>query len=384
MSKRHGAVRSERGAALGVAIFALVVIGALVAGALFVGVQEQQVGRNTIRMDQAFAAAQQGAQLQVANWFEGHPYNNLVVGDSATFNAKLADSTGWYRGSVRKLANTLYLVRSEGFSADDRTRQQVGLLVRLRVFELAIRSAFKTAGATELAGNSLISGNDSVPPNWNHCPPRDTVAGVAMMETDSLSFQGNNHSQLGDPPIKEDSTISDSSMSMFGDVSWDEITSMATVTAPTSSDVTPYKVFPTLAGGVCDKSNPKNWGEPWSGFGTVPECRDYFPIIRVNGNLALNGERGQGVLIVEGDLLVQGKFEFYGPVLVKGKVVAQGGGANVPHFFGGIIARNLTGTGNNRFAGNAKAFFSSCSILKALEKHAPGFALRERSWVQLY
>ena len=37
-------VQNERGMALAVAIFALVIVGALVAGALFAGTQEQRVG----------------------------------------------------------------------------------------------------------------------------------------------------------------------------------------------------------------------------------------------------------------------------------------------------------------------------------------------------
>ena len=49
---RARGVSDERGIALAVAIFALVVIGALVAGAFYAGRIEQQTGRNT------FTAAQ--------------------------------------------------------------------------------------------------------------------------------------------------------------------------------------------------------------------------------------------------------------------------------------------------------------------------------------
>ncbi len=228
MSKRHGAVRGERGAALGVAIFALVVIGALVAGALFVGVQEQQVGRNTIRLDQAFAAAQQGAQLQVANWVEGHPYNSLAIGDSATFNAKLADSTGWYRGTVRKLNSSLYLVRSEGFSADNRTRQQVGMLVRLKVFELDLKAAIKTRGSTIASGNAKIDGNDRAPAGWACDALLPSQAGVQI--ANSSDFINNCVSQncyvAGTPPVQQDTTIKPDSMLVFGDYKFDDLKAM--------------------------------------------------------------------------------------------------------------------------------------------------------------
>jgi len=50
-------LNNERGIALAVAIFALVVVGGLVAGSLFVATQEQRVGRNTLQQQTAFNAA---------------------------------------------------------------------------------------------------------------------------------------------------------------------------------------------------------------------------------------------------------------------------------------------------------------------------------------
>ena len=73
-------LRSERGIALAVAIFALVVVGGLVAAAFFVGVQEQRVGRNTIKLGQAFSAADGGAEAVVSNWTSA-VYNNIAIGD---------------------------------------------------------------------------------------------------------------------------------------------------------------------------------------------------------------------------------------------------------------------------------------------------------------
>ncbi len=49
-------LRDERGMALAVAIFALVVVGALVAGAFFAGTQEQRVGENQRRVQTSFGA----------------------------------------------------------------------------------------------------------------------------------------------------------------------------------------------------------------------------------------------------------------------------------------------------------------------------------------
>jgi Tfp pilus assembly protein PilX len=61
-------LRDERGMALAVAIFALVVVGALVAGAFFAGTQEQRVGENQRRVQASFGVAEAGAQERVLSW----------------------------------------------------------------------------------------------------------------------------------------------------------------------------------------------------------------------------------------------------------------------------------------------------------------------------
>ena len=70
---------NRRGMALPLAIFALVIVGALVAGSFFIGWQEQRVGRNTVKLQQAFGAAEAGAQATVANW-DIDVYNALPLG----------------------------------------------------------------------------------------------------------------------------------------------------------------------------------------------------------------------------------------------------------------------------------------------------------------
>ena len=61
-------VSNQRGMALAVAIFALVIVGALVAGALFAGTQEQRVGESSRRMQQSFGVAEMGVNTVVRTW----------------------------------------------------------------------------------------------------------------------------------------------------------------------------------------------------------------------------------------------------------------------------------------------------------------------------
>ena len=75
--------RSERGMALAVAIFALVVVASLVAMAFYSGRLEQRAGRNTMYAAQASDAAEAGAAVILGNW-DQYALNNLAVGATAT------------------------------------------------------------------------------------------------------------------------------------------------------------------------------------------------------------------------------------------------------------------------------------------------------------
>src|SRR5437667_5592032 len=230
-------MRNERGIALAVTIFALVVIGGLVAAAFFVGVQEQRVGRNTVKLEQAFAAADGGAQAAVSGWVQA-TYNKIAIGDSITISATtMANNAGWYRGSIRKVADDLFFVRTEGFSKDSTARQSVGMMVRLRPIEIKITAALKTQGNLQIGGASLLNGNDTQPAGWTGCPAtQSSLPAIQIKDATQISTSGcNNYSCLsgaGSPPIQSDPTITSASLTTFGSASWDDLAALATLTFP--------------------------------------------------------------------------------------------------------------------------------------------------------
>ncbi len=69
----------ERGIALPIAVFALVVIGGLVVLSALYGRQEQQLGRSAIKREHAGAAAQEGVVAQLPVW-QASGYNRLLLG----------------------------------------------------------------------------------------------------------------------------------------------------------------------------------------------------------------------------------------------------------------------------------------------------------------
>ena len=98
-------LHDNRGIALALAIVSLVVMGALVAGALFIGTQEQRMGANQYRVQQAFSLAEAGGAEVIRIW-DPDSFNVKRVFPADTYHLGtrvLPSNTGTFGGSVFKL-----------------------------------------------------------------------------------------------------------------------------------------------------------------------------------------------------------------------------------------------------------------------------------------
>ncbi len=135
-----------------------------------------------------------------------------------------------------------------------------------------------------------------------------------------------------------------------------------------------------VTNGVCDRTVNTNWGD---GVTPANECGGYFPIIYVPGDISVNGDQGQGILLIDGDLDVQGGFQFFGIVIVRGTLTTAGGGSTDAHFWGAVMSQNVN-LADDKITGRANLNFSRCAILRALDNTAVVTAMRSRSWIQLF
>ena len=373
------ASRNERGFALVGSIFALVIIASLIAGAFFASRQELSIGRNSQTYQRAFSAAEAGLNNTLANWAGVGSFNGLAVGDSQTVTATLTGNGGSYTTVVRRLNDELFFVRSTGLDPSNSARRTLAAMTKLLKVAMNFRAALTTRSTLKLGGSAFVDGRDTDPSNWG-CPaiPLDTLPAVVTSDSSQITTSGcNNFNCLtGDPKIEEDTTINDSTFFKYGDTDWNELTAMATKVY--AGGATLNGMLPVGTATTCTITQ-NNWGEPRRGVGTIAGCYNYMPIIYVNGDLKLTGGFGQGILLVEGNLDVQGGFEFYGPVIVRGSLSTQGTGG---HFNGGLMAANVNLDLNN-VLGDAVITFSSCAIERALNYNANGRLLRERSWAEI-
>ena len=397
-------LNDERGIALAVAIFALVIIGALVAGTFFAGRLEQRSGLNALFAAQAAEAAEAGTAVALDNW-QSSAMAAIPVSTGATSADTIVasgvevavGSRAFYTTTVSHLSASTFLVRTEGQRRDAAgtvlSRRLIGQVVRLVIPEIDIQGALTLQGSLTLSGTAEISGADHIPTGWGgSCGAlADSVAGIRTNSND-VTTNGANCSGLncvdGDPPLMVDSSVNNGTFTDFGSTTFAELAAASNIqlTSGTYNGIGPDSLAvpigsPVGTRGACRTADrPKNWGEPYTGIGTYSQCFNYFPIIYATGNVKINGGRGQGILLVDGDIEFAGGVEFYGPVIATGRVRSAGTGG---HVYGGVMAQNVE-LDPNVITGNSVINYSACAVQRALMGAGTVRAISERSWAQLY
>src|SRR5678815_1330361 len=89
--RMSSSTKRREGFALAVAMVAIVVIGALIAGAFFTSTQEYRIGRNSLMDQRAFAAAEAGVTQPIQGWLK---QLNLSMANGATNNPDTLKITG--------------------------------------------------------------------------------------------------------------------------------------------------------------------------------------------------------------------------------------------------------------------------------------------------
>lgn len=134
--------RDERGIALALAIFALVVIATLVGGVFFMARLEQRSGSNTLWSTQAAEAADAGLNATLANW--SGTWNTMAVGTPSTLSTVSLGGNARYTVTIRKLTSALFFVSSRGERTDAGggvlSGNTVGRVVRIVVPEVDINA----------------------------------------------------------------------------------------------------------------------------------------------------------------------------------------------------------------------------------------------------
>jgi len=374
-----------RGFALPAAIGALVIVGVLVTAGFYMARQELRIGVASSHATMAVNLAQSAANDVLIN--QTKALSGLAVWGDTTLVDTL--DQGVVSVEVTKLATRLYFVNAtaevtEGGALWAGATRSVGLVTRMTSANMEPPAALTTQGSITVGGSSIVNGYDSIPSAWSSACDSTSLEnkpGIMIDDADSLKTSGSKFVITGTPMVQEDTTITVESLLSFGDMGWSDLVALAekifTVSGPYSS-IAPDS---SLVGGSyqCRESLLTNLGDPRSLNGV---CSDYFPIIYATGDLKFTGGYGQGIMLVEGNLDVQGGFEFFGPVFVKGTLTTQGTGG---HFNGGVVAANVD-LSTTTVLGNAVVSYSTCAVERAVLNNTALTKVRPlemRSWVDL-
>lgn len=97
-------------------------------------------------------------------------------------------------------------------------------------------------------------------------------------------------------------------------------------------------------------------------LGQIPGNGDVSQPTYVNGPLNLSDSSGQGILVVNGDLWVTGSFNYFGLIVVKGRIHLDGGGLGGINVFGAIISTSDAGNAQSVLEGTVQIRNDSASI----------------------
>jgi hypothetical protein len=351
---------------------AIVVIAALISGIFVAGRLEMAGGRSAVMATQATEAAEAGLNDLIANW--SVVYNTYGIYGDSTFPTVNFGGNRRYSQVLTRMGGGKYLLRSRGDLLDAGgtviATRYLGRYLRLAIPFLDIQAAITAQDGINAGGNIDIIGFDTSPPNWTGCPPGVNKAG-ARSRADVTAHGAS--SIVGSPPfIQYDSTLVDSVFT----TPFYSLVPMTTLTLPPASYT---GMAPSLTGSPskCNGSDLNNWGEPYAAptSGVVTQCQGYFPIIHIPGNASLTTGRGQGILLVDGDLNIQGNFIFDGIVIVLGSLQTAGTGNKV-------TGAAMTAGTSTSIVGNPDIIYSSCAIYRALQFSVRAAPMPSRSWVQ--
>jgi hypothetical protein len=389
---------SERGMALAVAIFALVVIGALVAGIFYASTLEQRTGRNSLFAAEAEQAAEAGPMAVLNNW-DQYALNNMGNGSVTTLGAtpvrehpELA-----YANTVTRLNGQIFLIQSLGSrvspAGDTVAQKSVATIARLSFVKANAKAAVTVTKPITFNGNAFsVIGNDSVPKGWStdslgnadpNCTSGANQAGIRSASTTGAGTQDLDNLFGSPAQVSNDPTVTTDFFNIFGDVTFDELKKNADIVVSSSQPQQPAPTLLTVSPFRCNIADWNNWGEPERTAGYVKACSTYFPIIYASGSqLKLSsGSRGQGLLLIEGDLEIVGGFEFSGLIVAKGGIKISGTGNKIT---GALLAQDVDLGDQNSISGNTTLQYSSCALNKAIQGSAFAEPLAFRSWAQLH
>ena len=199
--------------------------------------------------------------------------------------------------------------------------------VTASLYSLVVESAFGASGASRrlsmlvrvpiatwrMRGGLVSTVDVSIGPDVRFTA--DSGCGAPLAPAIVLAPSATLHLDAGIPPglepaVVRDSTAVDSSVFLrIGDVWWSDLAARADIHLPGNSSIAPR---PQASGAWC-VDDDTNWGD----LVASSVCAARAPVVHVAGDLTIEGGAGQGVLLVDGHLVISGAFAYSGQIVAR-------------------------------------------------------------------
>jgi len=338
--------RACRGIALPAVLLALLLLETLVAVAYIGAIAWSRTARWAVTEAGARAAREAGlARARAAPWLQAW---DTVSGRESLDSARLPGGS-LFTTSLVHLGRRVTAILAAGAGEGSDARAVAAELVVRRPALPGVDAAFVSGGGLDVEGVLLTRGQPSDDSEWGACAsPR---AGVPHLEL----------------PGAEAVALFDS----LPHEAWRPFALPGP--APVGGVVVPA---PVLEGSTCAGGLWSNWGDPLDPFSP---CGSHYATVYYDGALRIAGGRGQGTLVVVGDLTVGGGFVFHGLVAVRGRLVVEGGGFSV---VGTLLVGELLGQ-RHAIRGTLAVQYSKCLLEMGLPASGKPSPLSGPSWLQL-
>jgi hypothetical protein len=349
----------RRGFAIPVALLVIAVLTIMVAGGFSLVSAERRSVADQKSQISAFRIAEQGLELFLVrrdSIMLGMPGYTKVPG--AKDSVRIAMTGGYADVSLTRLRpvigsqSGLYVVRSKGVEtvgAYAGTPQGVRTVAQYVLWEPAPMQVL--AGWTALSGLQK-NGAAGTLGGIDLCHDSAAIAGVVVPV--NPGYTGKTVA-VGDPPV--DSVAPDSVA-----IDWNAIVNGNMIEASI-----------TLPGGSWPTALLQ------ASFDDLTGAHNYYPIIRVNGDFSLPSS-GTGMLIVTGNLTVNGSVGWRGVLLVGGDITSNGNNGIQGATVSGLNVKLGTYVPSSTANGTKEYNYNSCEVAKATTSMGALVTLRN-TWV---
>jgi hypothetical protein len=259
--------------------------------------------------------------------------------------------------------------------ANRRGRSAGTLLTATRAakkFDLNVQAGMTTGGNLKVSGNSTVSDSSTT------CNMAGAQNAVQVSSGSSITVSGSAKidGKADTATYSKDQMVS----LLLGGMSLQEAASKATIKfAAGEFDSSNKRAKSYDSSGPRPRSDKYNWGCPRnSGDPCVTAAKNatidnttYYPSVAIDaggGTVVLNGDHGQGVLIIHnGSFSIQGNFIFEGILLVEKdlSIKGTGSGTSETKISGAVLALGESSTIDDNISGNAVISYDQCAIASA-------------------